>query len=140
MLVVVVLAPVDSSPVVAINMNNEPVLQDPIEPIARDRDEGKQQQPQVKQLAIVEAPRRSQRVRKSAISSDYEVHNGEKNQIEGDPTSFEEAMRSAHLSEWLEATKDKMRSMSTNDVCNFEEIPKGTKIYSIMQIGLQSKI
>ena len=119
-------------------MNNEPVLQDPIEPIARD--EGKQQQLQVKELAIVEAPRRSQRVRKSSISSDYEVHNSEKNQIEGDPTSFEEAMRSAHLSEWLEATKDKMRSMSTNDVCNFEEIPKGTKIYSIMQIGLQSKM
>jgi D-Tyr-tRNAtyr deacylase len=36
----------------------------------------------------------------------------------GDPTSFEEAMRSAHSSKWLEAMKDEMRSMSTNRVCN----------------------
>ena len=48
-------------------------------------------------------------------------------QIEGDPTSFEEAMRSAHSSKWLEAMQDEMRSMSTNDVWNLEKIPKGAK-------------
>jgi hypothetical protein len=44
-------------------------------------------------------------------------------QMEGDPTSFEEAMRSAHSSKWLEAMEDEMRSMSTNKVWDFEEIP-----------------
>jgi hypothetical protein len=47
--------------------------------------------------------------------------------MEGDPTSFEEAMRSAHSSEWLEATKDEMRSMSTTKVWDLEEILKGAK-------------
>jgi hypothetical protein len=36
--------------------------------------------------------------------------------MEGDPTSFEEAMRSAHSSKWLEVMKDAMRSMSINKV------------------------
>jgi hypothetical protein len=52
------------------------------------------------------------------------VYVSKKIQIECDPTSFEEAMRSAHSSKWLEATKDEMRSMSTNRVCDLEEIPK----------------
>ena len=37
-------------------------------------------------------------------------------QMEGDPTSFEEAMRSPHSSKWLEVMEDEMRSMSTNRV------------------------
>jgi hypothetical protein len=48
-------------------------------------------------------------------------------QIEGDPTSSEEAMRSAHSSKWLEAIEDEMRSMSTNRVWDLEEISKGAK-------------
>jgi hypothetical protein len=48
--------------------------------------------------------------------------------MEGDPTFFEEAMRSPHSSKWLQAMKDEMRSMSTNRVWNLEEIPKGAKI------------
>ena len=55
------------------NDDEEPVLQDPIEPIATH--EGEQQQPQIEDVANVKAPRRSQRVRKSAISADYEVYN-----------------------------------------------------------------
>jgi hypothetical protein len=58
----------------------------------------------------------SQRARRSAISDDYEVYVSEKIQMEGDPTTFEEAMRSAHSSKWLEAMEDEMRSMSTNRV------------------------
>jgi len=42
----VVPAPLVSSPVVATNENEEPVFQDPIEPIAAD--EGEQQQPKWK--------------------------------------------------------------------------------------------
>jgi hypothetical protein len=78
-------------------------------------------------VPIAEAPRRSQRTRKLVISNDYEIYNSEEIQMESDPTSFEEAMRSVHSSEWLEAMKDEMKSMSTNDVWDLEKIPKGAK-------------
>ena len=47
--------------------------------------------------------------------------------MEGDPTSFEEAMRSAHSSKWLEAMQDEIRSLNTNGVWDLETIPKGAK-------------
>ena len=47
--------------------------------------------------------------------------------MEGDPTSFEEAMRSTHSSKWLEAMQGEMRSMRTNGVWDLENIPKGAK-------------
>jgi hypothetical protein len=47
--------------------------------------------------------------------------------MEGDPTSFKEAMRSAHSSKCLEAMEDEMRYMSTNRVWGLEEITKGAK-------------
>jgi hypothetical protein len=74
-----------------------------------------------------EPPRRSQSARRSAISNDYEVYVSEEIQMEGDPTSFEEAMRSVHSSKWLEAMEDEIRSMSINKIWDLEEIPKGTK-------------
>jgi hypothetical protein len=74
-----------------------------------------------------EPPRRSQRAKRSAISDDYKVYASKEIQMEGDPTSFKEAMRSAHSSKWLEAMKHKMRSISTNKVWDIEEIPKGAK-------------
>ena len=48
--------------------------------------------------------------------------------MEGDPTSFEEAMKSAQSSKWLEAMQDEMRLMSTNGVWDLETISKGAKI------------
>jgi hypothetical protein len=48
--------------------------------------------------------------------------------MEGDFISFEETMRNAHSSKWLEAMKDEIKSMSTNRVWDLEEIPKGAKI------------
>ena len=93
-------------PSVAImNDDEEPVPQDPIEPIATH--EGEQQQPQIEDVPNVEAPRRSQRVRKSAILADCEVYNTEEFQMEDDPISFEEAMKSDHSSKWLEAMEMK---------------------------------
>ena len=61
----VVPSPVVIPPVATMNDDDEPVLQDPIEPIATN--EGEQQQPQTEDVPNVEAPIRSQRVRKSAI-------------------------------------------------------------------------
>jgi hypothetical protein len=47
--------------------------------------------------------------------------------MEGDPTSFEEGMRSDNLSKWLEAMEDEIKSMSTNKVWDLQPIPKGAK-------------
>jgi hypothetical protein len=46
--------------------------------------------------------------------------------MEGDPTSFE-AIRSTHSQKWLEAMRDEMRSLSTNNVWDLEDIHKGAK-------------
>ena len=116
-------APVVIPPVATMNDDEEPVLHDPVEPIATH--EGEQQQPQTEDVPNVEAPRRSQRVRKLAIPADYKVYNTEEFQMEDDPTSFEEAMRNDHSSKWLEAMEDEMKSMNANKVWNLEIIPKG---------------
>ena len=102
----VVPAPVVIPPVATMNNDEEPVLQDPIEPIATH--EGEQQQPQTEDVPNMEVPKRSQRVRKSAISSDNEVYNTEEFQMEDEPTSFKEAMRSDHSSKWLETMEDEL--------------------------------
>ena len=99
----IVTSPVVSSPIAMINEDEEPILPDPIEPVVAHEEE--QQQPHMEQVPTNEAPRRSQRARKSAIPDDYEVYDCKEFQMEGDPTSFEEAMRSAHSSKWLEAMK-----------------------------------
>jgi hypothetical protein len=120
-----VTTPVVSSPVATMNESEELVVHDPIEPIVAHEEE--LQQPQVEEVPINEDPRRSQRTRKPAISKDYEVYVSEEIQMEGDPITFEEAIRSAHSSEWLEAMQDEMKSMSTNKVWDLQEIPKGAK-------------
>ena len=82
-----------------INEHEKPVLQGPIEPVVVHEEE--QQQPYMEQTPTNEAPRRSQRARKSVIPDDYEVYVSEEYvseefEMEGDPTLFEEAMRSDH--------------------------------------------
>jgi hypothetical protein len=47
--------------------------------------------------------------------------------MEGDPTSFKEAMRNDNSSKWLEAMEDEIKSMSINKVWDLELIPKGAK-------------
>jgi hypothetical protein len=96
-----------------------------VEPIAIHEEE--QEEPPIQDVPHNEPPRRSQRARRSAISDNYEVYVSEEIQMEGDPTSFEESMRIAHSSKWLEAMKDEKISMSTNRVWDLEEIPKGAK-------------
>jgi hypothetical protein len=48
--------------------------------------------------------------------------------MKGDPTSYEEVMRSPHSSKWREAIEDEMRSMSANQVWKLEKNPKRAKI------------
>jgi hypothetical protein len=67
-----VTTPVVSSLVATMNKNEEPVVQDPMEPVVAQEKE--LQQPQVEEVPISEGPRRSQTIRKPAISKDYEVY------------------------------------------------------------------
>jgi hypothetical protein len=99
------------SPMIEVDEDLKPVFQESI-----TNHEEKQQEPPVQDVPHNEPPRRSQRASRSAISDDYEVYVSEEIQIEGDPTSFEEAMRSAYSSKCLDAMEDEMRSMSINKV------------------------
>ena len=99
-----VTTPVVSSPVATMNEHEEPVIQELIEHVVTHQEE--QQQPHIEQASSNEAPRRSQRVRRSAIPDDYEVYECEKIQMEDDPTLFEKAMSSTHSSKWLEAMEE----------------------------------
>jgi hypothetical protein len=110
---------------VTVNDDEESIPQDPIENDVTN--EGEQQQPQIEDVPNVKTPRRSQRVRRLAIPDDYEVYTTEEFQMKGDPTLFEEAMRSDNSSKWLEAMEDEIKLMSTNKVWNLEPIPKGAK-------------
>jgi hypothetical protein len=110
------------SPMTEVDEELEPIFQESI-----TNYEEEQQEPPMQDVPYNEPPRRSQRGRRSAISNDYEVYVSEEIQMEGDPASFEEAMRSAHSSKWLDAMEDEMRSMSVNKVWDLEEIPKGAK-------------
>ncbi|WVZ70207.1 hypothetical protein U9M48_018889 [Paspalum notatum var. saurae] len=83
------------------------------------------EQPQVEEQDV--PVRRSQRVRRSAIPDDYEVYVCEEMSLEGDPTAYEEVMRSPDSSKWLAAMEDEMRSMDTNKAWDLKEIPKGAK-------------
>jgi hypothetical protein len=125
----VVVEPVIDSPV---TMTATPIVGSPMAEINEEEEtianhEEEQQQPPIQDVPQNEPPRRSQKARRLAISDDYKVCVSEEIQMEGDPTSFEDAMRSAHSSKWLEAMEDEIRSMSTNKVWNLEEIPKGAK-------------
>ena len=93
--------PVVGPPNVAANGNEEPVPQDLIEPIATY--EGEQQQPPVQEMPVAVASSRPQRIRRPAISDDYEIYNSKEIQMEDDPTSFEEAMRCVNSSKWTAA-------------------------------------
>jgi hypothetical protein len=65
-------------------------------------------------------------MRQLDISDDYKVYISEI-QIEGDSTSFEEAMRGVHSSKWQEAKEDEIKLKMTYDVWDLEEIPNGAK-------------
>jgi hypothetical protein len=69
------------------NNDEEPILQDSIEPVATH--EREQQQPQAEDVPNVEAPIRSQRARRSAIPDDYKVYDTEEFHMKDDPTSYE---------------------------------------------------
>jgi hypothetical protein len=85
--------PIVGSPMAEVDEELEPVFEEPI-----TNHEEEQQEPPIQDVPHNEPPRRSQMVRRSAISNDYEIYVSEGIQMDGDSTSFEEAMRSAYSS------------------------------------------
>ncbi|KAL8137204.1 hypothetical protein V2J09_003205 [Rumex salicifolius] len=74
--------------------------------------------------------RRSTRKRRSAIPKDYEVYLQESNcnvGADNDPLSFSQAVSSTDSNLWLNAMKDEMDSMASNQVWNLVELPNGVK-------------
>ena len=125
--------PVATPPMTAMGEDPEPVRQEPTKPVVEHEREVQQQileevpEVEAQNVPETEALRRSTRPRKSAISTDFKVYNTEMVHMEKDPTSYEEAMRSPHSSMWMKAMEDEMKSMSSKDVWDLEEIPKGAK-------------
>ena len=78
-------------------------------------------------VLVVEAPEGLKEL-VNQFSDDYEVYFSKEIQIEGDSTSFEEAMRSVYSFKWQEAMKVEINSMNTNDVWDLKVIPNGAKI------------
>jgi hypothetical protein len=83
--------------------------------------------------------RRSQRSRQSAILNNYEfytsvdiesdeIYMSEDIDAEGDPTTYEDAMRSENSSKWFSAMEGELESMRMNKVWDLEIIPQGAKI------------
>ena len=60
----------------------------------------------MQEIPVAVVPSRPQRIRKLAISDDYEIYNSKEIQMEDDPTSFEKAMRSVNSSKWTAAVDD----------------------------------
>ena len=85
-----------------------------------------QQQPHMK-VPVDEAPEGLKEL-VNQFSDDYEVYVSEEIQMEGDPSSFEEAMRSVYSFKWQEAMEVEVNSKNTNNVWNLEVIPNGAKI------------
>ena len=73
-----------------------------------------QQQPHMK-VPVAEASEGLKEL-VNQFSDDYEVYVSKEIQMKGDPTSFEEAMRSVYSFKWQESMKVEMNSKNTNDV------------------------
>ena len=76
------------------------------------------------------ALRRSTRVKKTAISSDYVVCLQESDYnigVKNDPETFSQAMSSKESNLWYNAMRDEMDSMESNQVWDLVELPVGVK-------------
>ena len=74
--------------------------------------------------------RRSTRVKRSAISSDYMVYLQESDYnigAENDPETFAQAMSCEKSRLWYNAMMDEMDSMNSNDVWDLVELPNGKR-------------
>ena len=74
--------------------------------------------------------RRSTRIKKPVIPSDYHVYSQESQYdfgVENDPESFLQAINSCDSKLWYDAMKDELESMVNNKVWDLVEFPNGIK-------------
>lgn len=74
--------------------------------------------------------RRSQRERRLAIATDYQVYLGEADYDIGqseDPVTYNQAINSSESEKWPNTMKDEIKSMYDNDVWDIVELPSGNK-------------
>jgi hypothetical protein len=126
---VAVQAPAVTPPVTTRCEDPEPIRQERTEPIVEHERELQQMCQKLRhtmsqRMRPLEGPNE---LRNQLFPLIYKVYNTETVHMEGDPTSYEEAMGSPNSSKWLEAMEDEMKSTSSNDVRALEEIPKGDK-------------
>lgn len=93
-----------------------------------------EQIPQSAEIGQVERPdstlRRSNREKRSAIASDYEIYLQESDfniVVENDPDTFSKAMNCRQSTLWYDAMKEEMNSMAQNQVWDLVELPDGYK-------------
>ena len=77
-------------------------------------------------MPVVEAPTGLKEL-VNQFFDDYEVYVSKEIQMEGDSTSFKEAMKSVYSFKWQVAMKVNMNSKNTNDVWDLEVIPNEAK-------------
>ncbi|KAK4395839.1 hypothetical protein Sango_1738200, partial [Sesamum angolense] len=74
--------------------------------------------------------RRSTRIKRSTIPSDYMVYLQESKfniGVKNDPEIFSQAMRSGESNLWYDAMKEEINSMAFNKVWDLVELPNGFK-------------
>ena len=86
--------------------------------------------------------RRSTRVRKSTIPSDYIIYLQEFDYnigIENDPEMFSQAMSCKESNLWYDAMKNEMNSMASKRVWNLVELPDGAKAIGCKSVFMTKK-
>ena len=99
---------------------------------AQDKNEVLPQEPRVHTQQPQEVPfRKSTRERRSVIPDDYIIFLQENevdlNLAEDDPINLQLALQSSNSHKWIDAMKDKTKSMDDNNIWDLVELPKGSK-------------
>ncbi|KAL0318771.1 UNVERIFIED_CONTAM: hypothetical protein Sangu_2033300 [Sesamum angustifolium] len=108
-------------------LNHEPV--DPVVPYISENIEQPVDQ-QAPPENVDATLRRSTRIKRSTIPSDYMVYLQEYEfniGVENDPEMFSQAMRSGESNLWYDAMKEEINSMAFNEVWDLVELPDGFK-------------
>ena len=132
---------VDNTPAVQMDVEPpQPIVEDPQVNDEVQMDQVVQELPIiVEQQAEPPAPqepagvalRRSTRIIKSAIPSDYIVYLQESDYnigAENDPKTFSQAMNSKESELWYNVMNEEMNSMKSKEVSNLVELPNGVRV------------
>jgi len=110
----------------------QPIVDNPVDQVDHQIPENDEQPGEQHDLQenVDVALRRSTRVRKSIIPSDYIIYLQESDYhigAENDPETFDQVMSCKESNLWYDAIKDEMNSMQSNSVWNLVELPNRAK-------------